>query len=638
LKKIFSIALIVILFYIGTVISVISEQIPSQFNDNRLNNGTGFLTNYDDSNKVLIKLNLTGISYGQELLWKANTTGTNSEESAVTYSDGIAYIGSCSTHGAGHDKIFAVNTTTGGIIWSNVTGPGYVGPVVDGDVVYIGSCTHGNDPENEYMYAFDRFTGQQLWKTLIYGGIAESVQYDNSKIYFCSGFYETKIYALNKVDGSINWVFPTGAEVCANKPMLKDNALYGAFWYDFYEGRLFKINASTGDKIWDVALSAGPWDNSITADGQGRIFLAIYYDSTMNAYDETNGRLLWTYTLHEGSLSFNAYHNGRVFIADNLGYVYALNAVTGKRLWETKVGDCCDISSPTISGGLLFIGTHDFEEGAFFALNESTGDILWKYHVGANVYGPPSIVDGMMLCGTDNWNTYAFDFGIGEGDWLLHRYDSSNTAFSPNGLMEWQFISASCTTIDDIATCIITNTYDHEVTDIKLILPHNVSTNWYDSSGHLLLSGSNYYVIKNLSSLATLTVIISLDQVHPPAKPTMSGPSSGKVGIEYTYVVSAVDPDDSLLSYYIDWGDGSFTEWTGIISSGESLNVSHTWNEKGIYIIKAKAKNTQGIESVWSDPLPITMPYSYKPILQFLELLFQRFPNAFPLLRQLIGY
>ncbi len=244
----------------------------------------------------------------------------------------------------------------------------------------------------------------------------------------------------------------------------------------------------------------------------------------------------------------------------------------------------------------------------------------------------------MMLCGTDNWNTYAFDFGIGEGDWLLHRYDSSNTAFSPNGLMEWQFISASCTTIDDIATCIITNTYDHEVTDIKLILPDNVSTNWYDSSGHLLLSGSNYYVIKNLSSLATLTVIISLDQVHPPAKPTMSGHSSGEVGIEYTYVVSAVDPDDSLLSYYIDWGDGLFTGWTGIIPSGNPLNVSHTWIEKGNYVIKAKAKNIQGIESAWSDPLPITMPYSYNPMQHFLEWLFERFPNAFPLLRQRLGY
>ena len=461
----------------------------------------------DAEKEVFIEMNTSGVAYGHELLWKANTTGTNSEESAVTYSDGIAYIGSCSTHGAGHDKIFAVNTTTGGIIWSNDTGPGYVGPVIDGDVVYIGSCTHGNDPDNEYMYAFDRFTGQQLWKTLIYGGIAESVQYDNSKIYFCSGFYETKIYALNKVDGSINWVFPTGAEVCANKPMLKDNAIYGAFWYDFYEGRLFKINASTGDKIWDVALSAGPWDNSITSDGQGRIFLAIYYDSTLNAYDETNGRLLWTYTLHEGSLSFNAYHNGRVFIADNLGYVYALNAGTGQLIWKTKVGDCCDISSPTISGGLLFIGTRDRRSSAFYALNESTGSILWRCPTGASIMAPPCIADGMMFCGSDAWDMYAFDVGVGSGDWLLHRYDSWNTAYSPVGLTHWEYVRAACTTAEGIITCVITNTYDHQVQNITLHVPFKA--NWLTETGEILDVNSTTCTLESLPSGESRTLLIT---------------------------------------------------------------------------------------------------------------------------------
>ena len=57
-----------------------------------LNNSTLFLNNDNDSSKVLIDLDVTGTAYGQELLWKANTTGTNYEESAVVYADGIAYI------------------------------------------------------------------------------------------------------------------------------------------------------------------------------------------------------------------------------------------------------------------------------------------------------------------------------------------------------------------------------------------------------------------------------------------------------------------------------------------------------------------------------------------------------------------
>jgi len=609
MKKIFSVILIVILVFVGAVVNVISEEILDHRLSVSLDDRTEFINSNDDSSKVLIELDMNGISYGQELLWKANTTGTNYEESAVVYYDGVAYIGSCSTHGDGHDKLFAVDTTTGDILWSKFIGPGYVGPVIDNDRIYIGTDSHGYDPTNEYIFCINRSDGIVLWSRNIYGGIAESIQYDTDKIYFTSDI----IYALDKDDGAINWAYRMDT-YSVTKPILKDNAFFTAT----SGGMMYKIDIEDGSRIWDAVLSDNSWDNSITADGKGHIFLAIYYDNTMNAYDEDTGALLWSYELHDGSLSFNAYHNNVIFISDTSGYVYALNSSSGALLWEKKIGNTIDISSPTLSGGLLFIGTRDFEEGAFFALNEATGDILWKYPVGASVTAPPSIVDGMMLCGTDSWNMYAFDFGIGTGDWLLHRYDSSNTAFSSNGLTEWQFVSASCNTVNDITTCSVTNTYDHDVTDVKLKLSDGVNANWYDISGHLLKSESNYYMIEDLSSLSTLTIVISTDQVHHPGKPTISGSSSGKIGKEYTYVVSAVDPDGSDLSYYIDWGDGSFSGWTGTISSGESLNVSHTWNEKGIYIIKAKAKNTEGIESEWSDPLEVSMPKS-KPLPLFLE-------------------
>jgi hypothetical protein len=50
-----------------------------------------------------------------------------------------------------------------------------------------------------------------------------------------------------------------------------------------------------------------------------------------------------------------------------------------------------------------------------------------------------------------------------------------------------------------------------------------------------------------------------------------------------------------------------------------------------------KAKDIHGNERSWSDPLPITIPYSFnKPLLQFLELLLQRFHNAFPILQHLL--
>jgi hypothetical protein len=120
-----------------------------------------------------------------------------------------------------------------------------------------------------------------------------------------------------------------------------------------------------------------------------------------------------------------------------------------------------------------------------------------------------------------------------------------------------------------------------------------------------------------------------------PARP--SGLTNGKIGQEYSYTTSTTDPNGDQVYYQWDWGDGTNSGWVGPYDSNEICSVSNNWTEKGNYEIKVKAKDIFGLESDWSDPLPITMPYSHnKSIPQFLEMLFQRFPTAFPLLRQLI--
>ena len=541
---------------------------------------------------------------GHELLWKAHTTGTKYEEYAVTYFDGVAYIGSCSTHGDGYDKLFAVDTNNGNILWSTFTGPGYVGPVIDGDVVYIGSDSHGLDPGNEYMFAINRHTGEEIWKIKIYGGIPESIQYDENKIYFCSD----KAYALNKNDGSINWTYNIGS-LCVTKPLLKDNFYYTAT----SGGKMYKINISDGSLTWKIILSDISWDNSITADDKGNIFLSLYGDSTINAYDEHDGSLIWSYNLYARSLSFNAYHDGVVFISDTLGYVYALDSTSGELIWENHVAGTFDISSPTISGGLIFIGSRDFQGSAFFALDEVTGEVLWRYDLDFSVTAPPSIADGMMFCGTDGWFLYCFDFGLGDDDWVLHRYDSYNTAFSPGGLTTWQYVSASCSIIDDVVVCEVSNLYDHDVSNIVLNLWGDYSGYWYDSFGNMLSSSSDFLVIDSLASGSSLFLFISDVPVSAPVKPGVPvGPDSGRADVEYFFSSSCIDPDGDDLFYLWDWGEGNFSDWLGPYVSGGVVNVSYIWSEPGVFDVRVKARDVFGLESVWSDPLSITMPKSNK--------------------------
>ena len=77
-----------------------------------------------------------------------------------------------------------------------------------------------------------------------------------------------------------------------------------------------------------------------------------------------------------------------------------------------------------------------------------------------------------------------------------------------------------------------------------------------------------------------------------------------------------------------DWGDESNSGWLGPIESGEEISSSHIWNSNGNYEIRVKAKDLEGAQSEWSDPLTISMPKtkSLYEFNQWLLRLIQRFP------------
>ncbi|MBN1861536.1 MAG: Zn-dependent exopeptidase M28 [Candidatus Thermoplasmatota archaeon] len=124
----------------------------------------------------------------------------------------------------------------------------------------------------------------------------------------------------------------------------------------------------------------------------------------------------------------------------------------------------------------------------------------------------------------------------------------------------------------------------------------------------------------------------------PPNTPSITGKTRGAVGTPYTYTFRSTDPNADDVYYYIEWGDGNTTEWAGPYESGEDAEISHQWDTKGTYLIKAKAKDIYGIESNWGT-LSVVMPKDTSYVLTgVLQRLFEIFPRAFPILRHLMGY
>ena len=124
---------------------------------------------------------------------------------------------------------------------------------------------------------------------------------------------------------------------------------------------------------------------------------------------------------------------------------------------------------------------------------------------------------------------------------------------------------------------------------------------------------------------------------QPPDNPVINGPNKGKAGTEYTYSFKSTDINLDNVSYYIEWGDGTSTDWTKFYDHVSVGHVEdHKWS-KGSYEIKAKAKDTNGAESGWST-LKINMPRSKVLNYNFnlLERVFEKFPFLFTIIKEFL--
>ena len=128
--------------------------------------------------------------------------------------------------------------------------------------------------------------------------------------------------------------------------------------------------------------------------------------------------------------------NGVVFLTTSYNHVYAINAKTGEQYWhyKHKIGPvstyCCGPNNKgvAISEGKLFMGTLDAK---LVALDAKSGKMLWETQIADPELGysetmAPAVADGKVLIGT-NGGEYgvrgfvkAYDANSGKLIWTFH--------------------------------------------------------------------------------------------------------------------------------------------------------------------------------------------------------------------------
>jgi len=118
----------------------------------------------------------------------------------------------------------------------------------------------------------------------------------------------------------------------------------------------------------------------------------------------------------------------------------------------------------------------------------------------------------------------------------------------------------------------------------------------------------NAYIDQTEDMLKHKTSVIELTLFSNPHIPHIVSEAediSLYVGETGSYTVSAKDPDNGNVSYQLQWGDGTISEWTEFVNSGESVTVNNIWNKCGIYEIKARTKDDQSEISPWSNDFTV---------------------------------
>jgi hypothetical protein len=119
----------------------------------------------------------------------------------------------------------------------------------------------------------------------------------------------------------------------------------------------------------------------------------------------------------------------------------------------------------------------------------------------------------------------------------------------------------------------------------------------------------DFFSENNQYGLTLLSMGIASYNQAPETPSTPTGPSSGYTNQGYQFTFSGTDIDNDLLTYEINWGDGSAT-FIGPFASGDTFSLFNTYYSTGTKYIKVRSTDPMGHTSNWSSTKSITISSS----------------------------
>ncbi|HEX4682917.1 MAG TPA: PQQ-binding-like beta-propeller repeat protein [Gemmatimonadaceae bacterium] len=344
------------------------------------------------------------------LQWRVPTDGDIVATPAVA--NGLVYIGS------GNGKMYAIDRSSGATRWIfDAKSPIQSSAAVAGGAVYFAS-------RDGIVHAIDASTGKSRWRVQTGRDLPLPWGHESGDLYVSSpaivpgkviiGSGDGFVYAVSPSSGGVLWKAKTGGRV-RGTPAVADGIVYAGS----FDGRLYALDLSTGAERWrfdtqGVTLKSQDYGfdrrsiQSSPAVAGGTVFVGAR-DGFLYAVDARTGKLRWTYDHKVSWINSSPAVVGDVVYAgsSDAQFLQAVDAASGKELWRAK----CDNTvwgSPVVAGDVIYWGDGS---GVVHASNRTNGAELASFRTGAQVHGSPVVDGNLLFIGSGDGNVYALRLG-----------------------------------------------------------------------------------------------------------------------------------------------------------------------------------------------------------------------------------
>jgi outer membrane protein assembly factor BamB len=408
-------------------------------------------------------------------------------------------------------------------------------------------------------------------------------------IYIATGTTLDTLYAINP-NGTIKWKYKVSGHYSENlvTPALgEDGTIYvnsdEEEFYAFYPNGTIK---------WITYLERGGKSSPAINDdgtifvGGGKNMYAVYPDGTIKWMFPSGSKISTSPAIDD---------NGIVYFASNEGYLFALYPNNGTMNWKCMINDLGgNWIDPVIGddGNIYILGGYKLRCIA------PNGTKIWKV-INAGSYGLSMGYDGTLYTGMGNLRAYTPQ---GQVIWEIEKIGySQNVAIDKNGML---YMISDYANGDEKARLLQISP------DGKILTSVNSSVDFdnyfcYMTSNPVIAEDGTIYVATmyhlldppyDVYGFLYAFEVLNVENL-PPELPIVSGPSTGKQGVEYTFSVVSTDPDGDDVSYMFDILE--YRKWSKFVPSGDSYEISYKWEKPGEHNFKVRTQDIYGGMSNW---------------------------------------